>query len=84
MIRHITLKELNEIKEKYNHKSHDHALENVFLFNPGGGLLNPKAYQLCKVCGELLQIKIAKELRKEIQTIIAKKVTKLNQLNTLQ
>lgn len=78
MIRHITLTELNGIKEKYDHKIHTHKYENVFLFNPGQGLLNSRAYKLCKLCGEMTPLLRDAKLDKEIADIISKKLKSLN------
>jgi len=76
MIRHITLTELNNIKEKYNHTAHSHRYENVFLFSPGQGLLNARAYKLCNLCGEMVEIQIDDKMGNEINNIISKKLAK--------
>lgn len=77
MIRHITPTELNEIKEKYDHKIHAHKYENIFLFSPPG-LLNSKAYKLCELCGEMISLLRNAKIDKEITDIISKKLESLN------
>lgn len=74
MIRHLTLTELNEIKRRNGLKYHNHEYENVFLFNPGQGMLNAHAYRLCRNCAQMVEIDIDDKTRTEIKAIISRKV----------
>lgn len=74
MIKHISLAELNEFRKKDDHKTHNHEYENVFLFHPAQGLLNSRAYKLCKLCGKMVQIQIDDKINKEISAIIDRKM----------
>lgn len=73
-MRYITLTELNEIRKKCDRKIHTHNYENVFLFNPGGGLLNSRAYKLCTLCGEMISLLRDEKINKEIDDIISEKL----------
>lgn len=73
MIRYITLTELNEIRNRDDHKAHNHEYENVFLYHPGQGMLNPRAYKICKFCGQMVEMQIDDKIHKEIDDIIREK-----------
>lgn len=69
------LDELNKIKNDFQKRpeseinNHKHEWERVFIFNPGGGLLNSRVFDICKVCGETKPVnkttKISEEIEKE-------------------
>jgi len=74
MIRYLTLTQLSLAQKKFYYKYHTHLDENVFLSSPGPEFLNPRAYILCKLCGRIKSIEIDKDIKKEIQDVIVKKV----------
>jgi hypothetical protein len=74
MIKHITPIQLKLAQKSFYYKTHTHLDENVFLTSPGPGFLNPRAYKLCRLCGKLASIEIDKNIKKEIEEVIEKKV----------
>jgi len=73
MMRHVTLDELNKLKENYKGEKHNCKYEEIFLLHPGQGLLNPKAYRLCKICSNMESIPINDKLQRVIDRILEKK-----------
>lgn len=70
---------LSEIKQAFLYKPdsqrqrHSHLREEIFIMNPGAGMLNAHAYKVCFECGEKARISITLEMDKEIQKIILEK-----------
>lgn len=60
-------------KPDLDQKDHVHCFEEIFLFNPGGGMLNSKAYKVCFGCGETEDLSRTPEINEEIDKIIAQK-----------
>ena len=54
-------------------QKHSHNWEQIFIMNPGAGMLNAHAYKVCFGCGEKTRISITLEIDKEIQEIILRK-----------
>ncbi len=67
--------QLNLYQKNFYYKQHTCVFENVFMYNPGQEKLNIRAYDLCKLCGQLHSIDINTEMDKEIKAIIDKKAT---------
>ena len=73
---------LSEIKKAFSSKpivgqqKHSHEWEEIFIMNPGAGMLNAHTYKVCFGCGDKTEISITPEMDKEIQKIISEK-TKL-------
>lgn len=70
---------LSEINKDFSSKTpsqqHSHQWEEVFIMNPGAGMLNAHAYKVCFECGEKSEISITPETNKEIQRIIKNKLS---------
>jgi len=55
-------------------QKHSHKLEEIFIMNPGAGMLNAHAHSVCFGCGEKTEIPRTPEIDKEIENIISKKL----------
>lgn len=73
MIKLISLTQLNLAQKNFFYKQHKCELESVFMYNQGQDVLNIRAYNLCKLCGQLNSLDIDKKMNKEIKAIIEKK-----------
>jgi hypothetical protein len=74
MIKLITLSELSKFQKNFYYKKHPHVEENVFLYIPGQDIKTTRAYNLCKLCGQMVPIVIDDKISKEIKTIVDKKI----------
>ncbi len=71
---------LSEINKAFSGKpsaeqhEHSHKWEEIFIMNPGAGMLNAHTYRVCFGCGEKTEISRTPEMDKEIQIIISEKL----------
>lgn len=73
-IRYVTLLEMNDLTKKqkdFKGKCGCVSFEKVFLFNPGAGMTNARAYKVCRKCGKYFDLEIDEKTRGEIQNIIS-------------
>lgn len=54
-------------------QKHSHSWDQIFIMNPGAGMLNAHAFKVRFKCGEKAEISITPEMDKEIQKIISGK-----------
>jgi hypothetical protein len=73
MIKYLAPSQLLLAQKKFYYKYHEHKDESVFMASPSPDFLNPRAYNLCELCGRLKAIEIDKTIEKEIQEVIDKK-----------
>ena len=73
MIKYLSPSQLHLAQKKFYYKYHNHKDETVFMASPSPDFLNPRAYNLCELCGRLKSVEMDKTMKKEIQEIIAKK-----------
>jgi hypothetical protein len=78
MIKLMTLAELSKFQKNFYYKKHTHIEENVFLYIPGQDLKNTRAYNLCKLCGQMIPITIDDKISKEIKTLVDKKIASMS------
>ncbi len=78
MIRYLSPSQFTLAQKKFYYKYHAHKDEDVFLSSPSPEFLNPRAYNLCKLCGRIKPLEIDKKLDKEIKKVIAGKILSLN------
>lgn len=82
-MRYLYPQEFNKLSETkkaflsepvFEQQKHSHSWEEIFIMNPGAGMLNAHTYKVCFGCGEKTEIPRTPEMDKEIQKIISEKL----------